>query len=112
MKFFRRWILAVRLRLTRQGKKKDPRYRIIAIESAHPRDGRLLEVLGHYNPQAEVVLTDLNQERVKYWLGIGCKTSDVVTRLLANAGLIEKRAKVPVESGVSKKEKKARAESK
>jgi small subunit ribosomal protein S16 len=102
--------LAVKIRLKRGGKHKQPRYRIVAIENSHPRDGKILENLGFYSPQQEEI--NLHEDRIKYWLSVGAKASDVVQRLLANAGMIEKVTKVPVEPGVTKKEKKAKAENK
>ena len=75
----------VRLRLTRMGRKKRPFYRIVAADSRAPRDGRNLEVLGHYNPLVEEDGLKLNLERVDYWLGVGASPSDTVENLIAKA---------------------------
>ena len=75
----------VRLRLTRMGRKKRPFYRIVAADSRSPRDGRNLEVLGHYNPLVEEDGLTLNLERVDYWLGVGASPSDTVQGLIAKA---------------------------
>jgi small subunit ribosomal protein S16 len=70
------------IRLTRRGAKKKPHYRVVVIEKANARDGRFVEILGHYNPRtnpAEVVLT---RERVDYWLSRGAQPSDTVRGIL------------------------------
>lgn len=76
--------MAVRIRLKRMGRKKRPFYRVVAADSRYPRDGRHLEVLGHYNPMTQPHTVKLELERVDYWLSVGAKPSDTV------AGLIKK----------------------
>lgn len=75
----------VRLRLTRMGRKKRPFYRIVAADSRSPRDGRNLEVLGHYNPLVEEDALTLKLDRVDYWLGVGASPSDTVQGLIDRA---------------------------
>ena len=75
----------VRLRLTRMGRKKRPFYRIVAADSRSKRDGRNIEVLGHYNPMTEPAELKLNLERVDYWLGVGASPSDTVGHLIQRA---------------------------
>jgi small subunit ribosomal protein S16 len=75
----------VRLRLTRMGRKKRPFYRIVAADSRSPRDGRNLEVLGHYNPLVEEDGLTLKLDRVDYWLGVGASPSDTVQGLIDRA---------------------------
>ena len=75
----------VRLRLTRMGRKKRPFYRIVAADSRAPRDGRNLEVIGHYNPLVEEDGLKVDLERVDYWLGVGASPSDTVKDLIARA---------------------------
>ena len=75
----------VRLRLTRMGRKKRPFYRIVAAVSRSPRDGRNLEVLGHYNPLVEEDGLKMNLDRVDYWLGVGASPSDTVKNLIERA---------------------------
>ena len=82
--------MSVRIRLARGGTKKRPVYRIVAIISRSPRDGRFLEKLVLYNPllpsdSPERVV--LNEERVRYWLGNGAQPSDRVARFLDGAGI-------------------------
>jgi len=84
--------MAVRLRLTRLGRKKRPFYRIVAADSRSPRDGRHIEMLGHYNPMVKPSELKVDLDRVDYWLGVGAQPSDTV------AGLIKKaRAVISVE---------------
>jgi len=79
--------LAVTLRLTRVGSKKNPVYRIVAADSRSPRDGKFLEIVGRYNPQSEPSLIELKEERIKDWLSKGAQPSATVQRLLKAKGL-------------------------
>lgn len=73
----------VKIRLKRLGAKKRPYYRIVAIDSRLPRDGKSLEELGHYHPiEKEEAQLVLKEERIKYWLGEGAVPSSTVKRLL------------------------------
>jgi small subunit ribosomal protein S16 len=74
--------LAVKLRLTRVGSKKNPVYRIVAADSRSPRDGKFLEIVGRYNPQADPSLIELKEDRIKDWLSKGAQPSATVQRLL------------------------------
>ncbi|HDL18641.1 MAG TPA: 30S ribosomal protein S16 [Bacteroidetes bacterium] len=82
--------MAVRLRLTRMGRKKKPYYRIIAVDSRAPRDGRYLENLGYYNPLPDPFELKINEERVLYWLGVGAIPSDTVNSLFRKEGILFK----------------------
>lgn len=74
--------MAVRIRLTRQGTKKKPFYRIVAADSENARDGRFLELLGTYNPMVEPNEIVLKQDRIDYWLNEGAKPSTTVQSIL------------------------------
>jgi small subunit ribosomal protein S16 len=74
--------LAVKLRLTRVGSKKNPVYRIVAADSRSPRDGKFLEIVGRYNPQTEPSTIDFDEERIRHWLSKGAQPSNTVQRLL------------------------------
>jgi small subunit ribosomal protein S16 len=74
--------LAVRMRLTRVGSKKNPIYRVVVADSRSPRDGRFIEIVGRYNPQTEPSTIDFDEERVKDWLSKGAQPSNTVSRLL------------------------------
>jgi len=79
--------LAVKLRLTRVGSKKNPVYRIVAADSRSPRDGKFLEIVGRYNPQSEPSLIELKEDRIRDWLSKGAQPSATVQRLLKAKGL-------------------------
>jgi len=74
--------VAVKLRLTRVGSKKNPIYRVVAADSRSPRDGRFLEIVGRYNPQTDPSTIDLDEQKVKAWLEKGAQPTDSVRRLL------------------------------
>jgi small subunit ribosomal protein S16 len=79
--------LAVKLRLTRVGSKKNPVYRIVAADSRSPRDGKFLEIVGRYNPQTDPSTIEVNEERVKDWISKGAQPSPTVARLLKIKGV-------------------------
>jgi len=79
--------LAVKLRLTRVGSKKNPVYRIVAADSRSPRDGKFLEIVGRYNPQTDPSTIEVDEERVRDWLSKGAQPSDTVRRLLKAKGV-------------------------
>jgi len=83
--------VAVKLRLMRMGKKKQPTYRVVAADSRSPRDGRFIEILGTYNPKgatpAEKVVIDV--DKAKKWIGQGATPTDTVAAILKNAGVLQ-----------------------
>lgn len=87
--------MSVKIRLRRTGAKKQPSYRFVIADSRSPRDGRFLEIVGHYNPRRTPVEVVLDEEKIKRWLGNGAQPSDTVARLLAQRGLYD-QAKVHV----------------
>jgi small subunit ribosomal protein S16 len=80
----------VKIRLRRMGAKKQPTYRFVVADARSPRDGRFLEILGHYNPRTEPKTLVVDQEKVKEWLAKGAQPSDPVRRLFAELGLVER----------------------
>jgi small subunit ribosomal protein S16 len=74
--------VAVKLRLTRVGSKKNPIYRVVVADSRSPRDGKFIEIVGRYNPQTEPSTIELDEAKVKEWLGKGAQPTDSVARLL------------------------------
>jgi len=79
----------VKIRLTRIGKRKQPAYRVVAVDSRRRRDGRVLEFLGYYNPVRKEVR--LKQERISGWIGKGAQMSDTVRSLFKTARREETR---------------------
>lgn len=74
--------MAVRLRLTRTGKKKQPQYRIVAADARTPRDGRFLEILGWYQPRREPSSFSIDLEKAESWIAKGATPSERVAKLL------------------------------
>jgi small subunit ribosomal protein S16 len=83
--------LAVKLRLRRLGKKKQPIYKIVAADSRSPRDGKFLEALGVYNPLTNPHSIELKEDRVNYWLDNGAQLTNTVKSLLNQKGITLKR---------------------
>ena len=81
--------MAVKIRLTRLGKKKAPYYRIIVADSRAPRDGRFIDQIGTYDPNQEPAKVDIDREAAEKWLSSGAQPTDVVARLFKNEGLIK-----------------------
>ena len=79
--------MAVRMRLTRVGSKKNPIYRVVVADQRSPRDGRFIEIVGRYNPQSEPSLIELDEAKVKDWLGKGAQPSDAVAKLIKASGI-------------------------
>ncbi|NLO57669.1 MAG: 30S ribosomal protein S16, partial [Synergistaceae bacterium] len=68
--------MAVRIRLSRHGRKKAPFYRLVVADSRSPRDGRFIELLGTYDPMADPAKITVNEERAVYWLTVGATASE------------------------------------
>lgn len=100
--------MAVKIRLRRTGAKKQPSYRVVVADSASPRDGRFIEIIGHFNPRREPAELVLDEDKVKRWLGHGAQPSDTVARLLAGKGLYD-AAKVPMRKPREKRKGKSNA---
>lgn len=85
--------MALKIRLTRQGAKKRPFYRIVVADARSPRDGRYLEIVGTYNPMLAKDSGErvkLDEERIKHWVGNGAQPTDRVAKFMADAGLMAK----------------------
>ena len=74
--------MAVKMRLTRVGSKKNPIYRVVVADSRSPRDGKFIEIVGRYNPQTDPSTIELDEQKVKDWLGKGAQPSAAVQKLL------------------------------
>ena len=83
--------MAVRIRLTRKGKKKQPTYRVIVADGRSPRDGRYIEQIGRYDPRQEPSIVEIDNDRAAYWLSVGAQPSDAVRKLLEISGALEAR---------------------
>lgn len=83
--------MAVKLRLLRMGKKRQPIYKVVAADVRSPRDGKIIEAVGSYNPKSNPAAVDLNEERVLYWLNCGAQPTITVKTLLNKEGILLKR---------------------
>ena len=78
--------MAVKLRLMRVGKTKQPTYRVVAADSRSPRDGRFIEIVGQYNPRSEPSVVKIDNDKAVKWLATGAQPTDRVTKLLKISG--------------------------
>ncbi len=80
--------MAVRIRLTRVGAKKQPSYRVVVADARSARDSRAIETLGHYNPRTDPIELTVDADKAKAWLAKGAQPSDTVVRLFKQAGIL------------------------
>jgi small subunit ribosomal protein S16 len=80
----------VRIRLRRTGAKGQPSYRVVVADSRSPRDGRFIEIIGHYNPRVEPSEIVIDKDKALAWIAKGAKPSESVYSLLMRAGIVEK----------------------
>ncbi len=78
--------MAVKIRLLRMGKIRNPQYRIVVADSRTKRDGRAIEYVGIYQPKEDPSVIEVKSERVQYWLSVGAQPSEAVQRLLEKTG--------------------------
>ena len=78
----------VKIRLRRTGAKKQPHYRVVVTDSRTPRDGKFIEIIGHYNPRTEPPTVEIDAERAVYWLSVGAQPSAAVKRMLDKMGIM------------------------
>ncbi len=78
----------IKLRLRRMGAKKRPSYRIVAADSKSPRDGRIIESFGFYDPITQPATVRIDDERARHWLSVGAQPTDTVRNLFVRAGLV------------------------
>lgn len=82
----------VKIRLKRMGAKKSPFYRIVVMDSRDRRDGRVIEVIGNYDPRKNPAVVNLNEEKTLAWLNNGALPTDTVRNILSNEGIMKKYA--------------------
>jgi small subunit ribosomal protein S16 len=83
--------LAVKLRLRRMGKKRQPIYKVVAADARSPRDGKIIEAIGMYNPKTDPATIELKEDRVLYWLGCGAQPTETVRNILSKNGILLKK---------------------
>jgi len=91
--------MAVKIKLTRLGKIRNPQYRIAIADSRSRRDGRAIEVIGRYHPKEEPSLIEIDSERAQYWLSVGAQPTEPVLKLLKITGDWQKFKGLPGAEG-------------
>jgi small subunit ribosomal protein S16 len=94
--------MAVKIKLTRLGKIRNPQYRIAVADARTRRDGRAIEVIGRYHPKEEPSLIEIDSERAQYWLGVGAQPTEPVLKLLKITGDWQKFKGLPGAEGTLK----------
>ncbi|MEE8620095.1 MAG: 30S ribosomal protein S16 [Dehalococcoidia bacterium] len=80
----------VKIRLRRMGRRNRPFYRVVAADSRSPRDGKFIEIIGHYNPLTDPATISIDEEKALKWLSYGAQPTDTVRSLLSKLGIIDK----------------------
>ncbi len=93
--------MAVKLRLMRMGKKKQPTYRVVAADSRSPRNGRFIEIIGIYEPRQDPSVIKIDNDRALHWLRHGAQPTDRVEKLLKISGAWELHTGGPVDQPVA-----------
>ena len=94
--------MAVKIKLTRLGKIRNPQYRIAIADARNRRDGRSIEVIGRYHPKEDPSLIEINSERAQYWLSVGAQPTEPVLKLLKITGDWQKFKGLPGTEGTLK----------
>ncbi len=84
----------VKIRLRRTGKTKQPSYRLVVADSRSPRDGKFIEIIGHYNPIQQPKVLEIDADRARYWLSVGAQPSDAVVHLFKQKSILDSDGKV------------------
>ncbi len=96
--------MAVKLRLMRMGKKKQPTYRVVAADSRSPRNGRFIEIIGTYEPRQDPSVINIDNERAVHWLSKGAQPTDRVEKLLKISGAWTEHTGAAVDASVPERE--------
>jgi len=91
--------MAVKIKLTRLGKIRNPQYRIAVADARNRRDGRSIEVIGRYHPKEDPSLIEVDSERAQYWLSVGAQPTEPVLKLLKITGEWQKFKGLPGAEG-------------
>lgn len=84
----------LRIRLSRTGSKKQASFRVVVADIESPRDGRYVELIGHYNPRRDPIEYAIKEDRALHWLSVGAQPTDAVRRLLEKQGTFERLARL------------------
>ncbi len=104
----------IKIRLRRVGSKKKPQYRLVVADVRSPRDGRFIDIIGHYNPLTDPETVVIAEDKARHWLERGAQPTDTAARLLAKVGIIEepKARKEKIEAGITTKPKASKKKAK
>lgn len=97
--------MAVRIRLMRVGARNNPHFRLVVADSKAPRNGRFIEIVGHYNPRAEPAKVHIKADRVMYWLERGAQPTETALSLLKQQGIWQEFERLRAERIRARKEK-------
>ena len=101
----------VKIRLRRIGTRNKPVYRMVVVDERSPRDGKFIEIIGHYNPMTEPETFVVDEEKALKWLKYGAQPTGTALRLLTKAGVVDKFKPVAEKKARVSKPKKAKAKS-
>jgi len=99
--------LAVKIRLMRVGKKKQPTYRVVVADGRSPRDGRFIEIIGQYEPREEPSVVKIDGERALHWLRRGAQPTETAAKLLEVSGVWEEYTRTAGKEAAAKPKAKA-----
>jgi len=102
----------VKIRLRRIGTRNKPIYRMVVADERSPRDGKFIEIIGHYNPLTEPTSFDVDEEKALKWLKSGAQPTETASRLLTKAGVMDKFKPAAVKKSRATKPKKSKAKGK
>jgi small subunit ribosomal protein S16 len=92
------------------GKAKQPSYRVVVADSRSPRDGRFIEIIGHYSPVRQPKVLEVNTERARYWVSVGAQMSDTVVTLFKRVNILDEHGKLLPETAAAEAATPAAAE--
>ncbi len=84
----------VKIRLRRTGKTKQPSYRLVVADSRSPRDGKFIEIIGHYNPIRQPKVLEVKADRARYWLSVGAQPTETASKLLQRVNVLDAEGNV------------------
>lgn len=84
----------VKIRLRRTGKTKQPSYRVVVADSRAPRDGKFIEIIGHYNPIRQPKVLEVKADRARYWLSVGAQPTETASKLLQRVNVLDAEGNV------------------
>jgi small subunit ribosomal protein S16 len=100
----------LKIRLKRIGRRNQPHYRIVVMESSQPRDGEAIEELGYYNPRKNPSVFDLDEKKAKSWLEKGAQPTDTIAQYFVKLGLLDSLKRGSTKPDTTKKPKEKKEE--